>query len=76
MLSASYKNQITFWINSIPKACCVLFEDGTDLCDGEILSEIICKIYSIESVPCLDSETSAIGYVYRLRQLIPQQLNL
>ena len=63
MLTTISKNQIIFWINSIPVTCCALFESITDLRDGDILIALICGILQIKSMPSIEAETTVTGCV-------------
>ena len=64
MLPTITLNQIIFWINSIPVTCCALFEDASDLRDGEVFSSIICSLLHAEAVPYTDLESTVSGYVH------------
>ena len=64
MLPAITLNQIIFWINSIPVTCCALFEDVSDLRDGEVLSAIMYSLLQGESVTYTDLECRVSRYVY------------
>ena len=63
MLTTISKNQIIFWINSIPVTCCALFESIADLRDGDILIALICSILQIKSMPSIEAETTVTGCV-------------
>ena len=64
MLPTITLNQIIFWINSIPVTCCALFEDVSDLRDGEVFSSIICSLLHAEAVPYTHLESTVSGYVH------------
>ena len=64
MLPAITLNQIIFWINSIPVTCCALFEDVSDLRDGEVLSAIMYSLLRGETVPHTDLECRISWYVH------------
>ena len=53
MVHSSGFDIIKYWINSLPFTYCALFEEYSDLCDGQVLLAIICSVLGKESIPMI-----------------------